>query len=321
MPLIDRNGGWGMSEQNRIQVIDLFDMGIAHRTGCYVIQEEALTIVETGPSPSVKYIRAGLEKLGYTMADLRYIIVTHIHLDHAGGVGLLLRECPNAKVVVHEKGARHLIDPTRLVAGARGVYGDQFQELFEPIVPVYEDDVLIKKEGDTLTIGEACTLEFWDTPGHANHHLAIYDPVSHGVFSGDTVGVRYEQLAQEGIPFYLPSTSPNQFNPTAMREAIQRMKALDLDVLYFGHYGYTKNVREAFQQVDMWLPILIDEAQEVHRIGGDYGLLRDRLFEEVQSYLSSKGVREDHPVYGIIQLDMTVSAMGLLEYVTKLEVL
>lgn len=306
-----------MEKTNRIHTIDLFDLGVAKRTGCYVIQEEKLTIVETGPSPSVKYIKEGLQALGYRLEDLEYVIVTHIHLDHAGGVGLLLRECPNAKVIVHERGARHLIDPTRLAAGARGVYGEQFQELFEPIVPVYEDQVMIKKEGETLTIGENCTLEFWDTPGHSNHHLSIYDPISHGIFSGDTVGIRYEQLAKEGLDFYLPSTSPNQFNPTAMLASINRMKALDLDVLYFGHYGHTENAKDAFQQVEMWLPIFVEEAREVHEEGGDYGILRDRLFAEVQNYLQSKGVRDDHPVYGLIQLDMTISAMGLMEYVAK----
>lgn len=306
-----------MEKENRIHTIDLFDLGVAKRTGCYVIQEEKLTIVETGPSPSVKYIKEGLEKLGYTLEDLQYIIVTHIHLDHAGGVGLLLRECPNAKVVVHERGARHLIDPKRLAAGARGVYGEQFQELFEPIVPVYEDQVIIKKEGETLTIGENCTLEFWNTPGHSNHHLSIYDPISHGIFSGDTVGIRYEQLASEGFDFYVPSTSPNQFNPTAMLASINRMKALDLDVLYFGHYGHTENVKDAFQQVEMWLPIFVEEAREVHEEGGDYGILRDRLFAEVHNYLQSKGISDDHLVYGLIQLDMTISAMGLIEYVMK----
>ncbi len=306
-----------MEKTNRIHTIDLFDLGVAKRTGCYVIQEEKLTIVETGPSPSVKYIKEGLQALGYRLEDLEYVIVTHIHLDHAGGVGLLLRECPNAKVIVHERGARHLIDPTRLAAGARGVYGEQFQELFEPIAPVYEDQVMIKKEGETLTIGENCTLEFWDTPGHSNHHLSIYDPISHGIFSGDTVGIRYEQLAKEGLDFYLPSTSPNQFNPTAMLASINRMKALDLEVLYFGHYGHTENAKDAFQQVEMWLPIFVEEAREVHEEGGDYGILRDRLFAEVQNYLQSKGVRDDHPVYGLIQLDMTISAMGLMEYVAK----
>lgn len=313
--------GWDlkMVEQERIQLIDLHDLGISLRTGCYVLLEEHLTIIETGPSPSVTYIREGLTKLGYSLEDLKYIIVTHIHLDHSGGVGLLLRECPNAKVIVHERGARHLIDPKRLAASARGVYGDQFQELFEPIIPVPEDRIIIKKEGEELKIGEECTLQFWDTPGHANHHLAIYDPVSHGLFTGDTTGVRYAELANEGIEFYLPSTSPNQFNPSIMLDTFRRMKALNLDVLYFGHYGFTTNVKEVFQQVEMWLPIFVDEAKEVYRIGGNYGMLRDRLFEEVQAYLQTKGIADTHSVYGMIQLDMTVCSMGLMEYVMKSE--
>lgn len=308
-----------MGQKKRVNVIDLFDLGVAQRTGCYVLEEEQLTIIETGPSPSARYIREGLERLGHTLADIQYIIVTHIHLDHAGGVGLLLQSCPNAKVIVHERGARHLVDPSRLAAGARAVYGEKFQELFEPIVPVPEDRVIIKKEGETLTVGEDCTLEFWDTPGHSNHHLSIYDPVSHGIFSGDTVGIRYEQLIDDGIEFYLPSTSPNQFNETTMLQSINRMKALDLDVLYFGHYGSTENVKEAFKQVEIWLPVFVDEAKDVHRAGGNYEQLRDRLFSEVQSYLQTKGVPDDHPVYGLIHLDAAVSSMGLMEYAAKLE--
>src|SRR5699024_11501741 len=106
------------------------------RTGTYVINEEELTLVETGPSPSVKYIKKGLETLGFTLDQVKYIIVTHIHLDHAGGAGLLLRECPNAKVVVHPRGERHLIDTRKLAAGARAVYGDNFSDIYDPIISV-----------------------------------------------------------------------------------------------------------------------------------------------------------------------------------------
>ena len=145
----------------KIYLIDGFDLGVAERTGTYVIAEEALTLVDTGPSPSVKHVKKGLETLGYSLDQVKYIIVTHIHLDHAGGAGLLLEECPNAKVVVHPRGARHLADPSRLVAGARMVYGERFSELFDPVVPIPEERLLIKDEGDTLEIGPACTLKFF----------------------------------------------------------------------------------------------------------------------------------------------------------------
>ena len=124
---------------DRIYLIDGYDLGVAKRTGIYVIDEKDLTIVETGPSPSVKYVKKGLEALGFSLDQVKYIIVTHIHLDHAGGAGLLLEECPNAKVVVHRKGARHLADPSRLIAGAKAVYGEKFSALFDPIRPIPEE--------------------------------------------------------------------------------------------------------------------------------------------------------------------------------------
>lgn len=308
-----------MTIENRIDLIDGYDLGVAHRTGIYVIHEEALTLIETGPSPSVKYIHKGLQALGYTANDVRYIIVTHIHLDHAGGAGLLLQECPNAQVIVHPRGARHLANPERLIAGAKAVYGDKFDVLFDPIIPISKDRIMVKEEGDTLKVGQACTLEFWDTPGHANHHLAIYDPISHGMFTGDTVGIRYQQLADEGFEFYVPSTSPNQFDPKAMQTAIDRMKALNLDTLYFGHYGFTKNVPEVFRQVEEWLPIFVQEAQEVYEEGLDYQILSKRLLNKVQSKLREKNISDDHSVYQLINLDMEVSAMGLLEYIEKID--
>lgn len=306
-----------MEKKHRIELIDGYDLGVAERTGIYIIQEEQLTIVETGPSPSVKHIREGLKKMGYTTNDVKYIILTHIHLDHAGGAGLLLEECPNATVIVHPKGARHLVEPNRLMAGAKAVYQEKFEALFMPIIPIPKERILIKGEGDTLTIGATCTLEFWDTPGHANHHLAIYDPISHGMFTGDTVGIRYEQLARIGVELYVPSTSPNQFNPIAMQEAIQRMKALNLDVLYFGHYGYTNHVSEVFRQVSNWLPIFVKEAELVDKEGQNFKALSDRLFQRVQAHLRTKNVSDEHAVYELIRLDMEVSAMGLMEYVQK----
>ncbi len=217
----------------RMHVIDGFDLGMTERTGTYVIEEEELTLVDTGPSPSVKHVKKGLAALGHALEDVKYIIVTHVHLDHSGGAGLLLQDCPNATVVVHAKGARHLSDPSRLIAGAKMVYGEQFDKLFAPILAIPESRLLIKNEGEQLKIGASCVLEFWDTPGHANHHFSIYDPISNGIFAGDTVGIRYEQLVREGIDLYLPSTSPNQFNPEAMQNAIERMSLANLDAIYF----------------------------------------------------------------------------------------
>ena len=136
---------------DRMYLIDGYDLGVAERTGIYVIDEEELTIVETGPSPSIKHIKQGLETLGFTLDQVKYIIVTHIHLDHAGGTGLLLQEGPNTTGSGSSgKGARHIANPERLIAGAKAVYGDKFESLFDPILPIAEDRSLIKGEGETF---------------------------------------------------------------------------------------------------------------------------------------------------------------------------
>ncbi|MDC0760224.1 MULTISPECIES: MBL fold metallo-hydrolase [Brevibacillus] len=301
----------------RIHLIDGFDMGWAERTGTYVIAEEELTLVETGPSPSVPYIKAGLAKLGYKPEQVKYIIVTHIHLDHAGGVGLFLKDCPNAKVVVHPKGARHLIDPSRLIAGARAVYHDDFDRLFDPIEAVLEEQILIRGDGDTLKIGENCVLEFLDSPGHANHHFSIYDPVSRGMFTGDTAGVLYPQLKKDGIHLVLPSTSPNQFDPDAMLASLSRFEARKLSRIYFGHFGMTEQVDDVYRQIREWLPMFVAEGETALVAGQSYNELSLTLFERVSDHLQSQGISSDHEVFEVLKLDLQVCSMGILDYLDK----
>ncbi|WAA09900.1 MBL fold metallo-hydrolase [Fervidibacillus albus] len=303
---------------HRIYLIDGFDMKIPRRTGTYVIDEEQLTIVETGPSPSVKYIRQGIEKIGRSLNDLKYVIVTHIHLDHAGGAGLLLQNSPNAQVVVHPRGARHLADPRRLMAGARAIYGDRFSDFFDPVIPIPEDRIVIKGEGDTLKIGPNRELEFLDTPGHARHHFSIYDPISNGLFTGDTAGIRYEQLAREGIDFYLPSTSPNHFDPEAMKQSIRRFERMNLSRIYFGHFGMTEQPNIALQHVSDWLDVFMEEANRTVREKKGYGVLADRMLNKVKQALDQRGVQRNHDVYTLLQLDMTINALGIMDYYQKL---
>ncbi|MED1947276.1 MULTISPECIES: MBL fold metallo-hydrolase [Brevibacillus] len=301
----------------RIHLIDGFDMGWAERTGTYVIAEEELTLVETGPSPSVPYIKAGLAKLGYTTEQVKYVIVTHIHLDHAGGAGLFLKDCPNAKVVVHPKGARHLVDPSRLIAGARAVYHDDFDRLFDPIEAVSVERILIRGDGDTLKIGENCVLEFMDSPGHANHHFSIYDPVSRGMFTGDTAGVLYPQLKKDGIHLVLPSTSPNQFDPDAMLASLDRFEARKLNRIYFGHFGMSEQVDDVYRQIREWLPVFVAEGESAIDAGQTYEELSRTLFERVSDHLQSQGISGDHEVLEILKLDLQVCSMGILDYLHK----
>ncbi len=304
---------------NRIQFIDVCDLGMFGRTGSYVLQEEQLTIIETSASPSIPYLLKGLHDLGIDPKDIQYIIVTHIHLDHAGGVGLLLQDCPKATVVVHPKGARHLAHPERLIEGARAVYGDKFDALYDPIVPVPEERIIVKADGETLTIGPDCTLQFYDTPGHANHHFSIYHPPSNGIFTGDTIGVYYAELKALGVDLYLASTSPNQFNPDAMKNSMERIREMGVDRIYFGHFGMSTDTVEVYRQIDYWLPRFVETARQVVQEGKGAEEISARLFQQVQQHLSERHVPVDHPVYSIIKLDTDVCGMGLAHYFAALQ--
>lgn len=304
-----------------IYLIDGFDLQMPQRTGTYVLTEEKLTIVETSASPSVPHILEGLKELGYSPSDLEYVIVTHIHLDHAGGAGLLLQNCPNAKVIVHPKGKRHLADPSRLIAGARAVYGDKFDVLFDPIIPVPEDRLIEKDDKETLTIGPDVTLTFYNTPGHANHHLSIYHPKANGIFTGDTCGVRYPEVFKDGIELYLPSTSPNHFNPEKMLNSIRLYQSLNPEYIFFGHYGFSSNPGEVYRQVVSWLGKFLEIAKASHQQGSSdqerIYLTEKNLLEAVSRHLDQKGINRDHEVYRILKLDMNICALGLVDYLNK----
>lgn len=307
--------------ENNIYLIDAMDLGTKERTGTYVLTENDLTIIETSASPSVPFIMEGLRNLDLSPEEIKYIIVTHIHLDHAGGAGLLLEHCPNAKIVVHEKGARHLVNPERLIAGAKAVYGDKFNALFEPIVPVPENRVIIKKEKETLSISENCALTFFDTPGHANHHFSIYHPKVNGMFTGDTAGVFYQELFKDGIELYLPSTSPNQFHPEKMLASLQLFENLDLRYIFFSHYGVSEKPNEVYKQVRYWLPIFLEEAKSAFEQEETTELqvreTETRLRKRVTEHLANKNIPSNHPVFQILSLDFEVCAMGLIDYLAK----
>ncbi|WP_188207934.1 MBL fold metallo-hydrolase [Alkalibacillus aidingensis] len=306
---------------NQISLIDLYDLGLPQRTGSYVIQAEELTIIETSASPSVPYLLEGLQDLGLKPEDVHHIIVTHIHLDHAGGVGLLLESCPNATVYVHPRGKRHLIDPSKLIKGAQAVYGDRFDELFDPIVPVPEERLVAKDDGDTLDIGFERRLTFYDSPGHAKHHFSIHDSLSNGIFTGDTIGVFYPQV--KGVDFVLPSTSPNQFDPDAMLASLQKIEDLDVDTIFFGHFGKSDLPDLVYQQIREWLPKFVEEGEKVLTSHKDSDMntqtrvLIDRLNQMVMSYLDEQQLDRNDLVNQLLKMDMDVCAMGLIDYLHK----
>ena len=307
----------------QLYVIDDYDLQLEQRTGTYVLLSDEITLIETCAAPSLPHLLNGLQQLHIDLTDIKNIIVTHVHLDHAGAAGLMMEKCPNATLFVHPRGARHMIDPTKLIQGAKAVYGDSFDELFDPILPIPENRVHSVQDGETLQISENRTLTFYDTPGHAKHHISIHDSLTNGIFTGDTIGIYYRELAELGVEFYLPTTSPSQFQPDEMIAAKERIQAMNVDYIYFGHYGASSNVSEVYKQLAYWLPIFVETGKHVFEKGQDFETasteLSTLLLDRISSHLLEQNVPRTHSVYGVLKLDMEISAMGIIDYLTKQE--
>ncbi|MCY0902277.1 MAG: MBL fold metallo-hydrolase [Firmicutes bacterium] len=220
-----------------LYLFDLMEQGLPGRSSGYLLVGSKTLLVDTGSSPSHTRILAALDEIGIAPSALDYCILTHVHLDHAGGAGLLAQACPNTLFIAQERAARHLIDPSRLIAGARSVYGDTMEALFGAILPIPEDRVLIRRHGEQLQLPDR-TLTFYDTPGHARHHFSIHDPARAAIFAGDAVGIRYvTEFTGWDFEFILPSTSPTDFDPDAVATTVSLLQTLGAETIYHTHFG------------------------------------------------------------------------------------
>jgi glyoxylase-like metal-dependent hydrolase (beta-lactamase superfamily II) len=216
------------------------DSGLFGRemAACYLLESvEQVALVEVGCNFSASRILGTLQRRGWQPHQVSHIIVTHVHLDHAGGAGTLMQALPDAKLVVHPRGMRHMVDPSRLEAGTRAVYGDAAYEIqYGHLIPVPEERVLVMEDGDALKFGER-ELMFRDTPGHARHHFCVWDEQTRGWFTGDTFGLSYRDLDTPRGPFVFPTTTPIQFDPPALIESINRLMEKSPRYMYLTHFG------------------------------------------------------------------------------------
>ena len=237
--------------------IHIIDTGF-HRPrfdAAYLIVERGRgAFLDCGTSHSVPVLLAAVEEAGLRPADIDWLILTHVHLDHAGGAGALLEYLPDARVVVHPRGAPHMIDPARLIAGATAVYGEEeMARSYGTIVPIPESRVDIARDGHRVDLAGR-TLACLDTPGHALHHLCLWDATSRSVFTGDTFGISYRELDTDRGIFLFPTTTPVQFDPEALKTSIARLVALEPERAFLTHFGaidhIPQNARSLIEQID-----------------------------------------------------------------------
>jgi len=231
-----------MEYEGGVNAIDA-DFHREHMAACYLVEAGTeAAFIEVGTNSSTPRLMKVLQSRGWKPEDVTYVIVTHVHLDHAGGAGSLMQLLPNATLLVHPYGARHMIDPAKLEAGSRAVYGDEmFERIYGTLIPVEESRVRIMEDGDELTLGNR-QLRFMDTPGHARHHFCVYDSLTNGWFTGDTFGLSYREFDTENGAFLLPTTTPIQFDPEALKASVRKLVADAPQYMYLTHYGRVDDI-------------------------------------------------------------------------------
>jgi hydroxyacylglutathione hydrolase len=228
-----------------------------------IVENGRAAIIDCGVNSSVPRVLQALAAKGLRAEAVDYVVLTHIHLDHAGGAGLLMSQLPNARLTVHPRGAPHMVDPGRLIASARQVYGaDVMHALYGDILPV--DRPRIVETGDDAVIALAGReLRFFDTPGHARHHVCVLDQKSGHMFTGDTFGLSYRELDCHGRQFVIPTSSPVDFNPAAAHRSVELIRGLRPAAVYMTHYGQVRGIDRLADDMHRLLDAYVALAQEI----------------------------------------------------------
>jgi glyoxylase-like metal-dependent hydrolase (beta-lactamase superfamily II) len=229
-----------------------------------IVGGDQVAFVETGVSASLQQALALLVALDMKPEQVRFVMPTHVHLDHAGGAGAMMRAFPEAELIVHPRGARHLIDPSRLIAGTRAVYGDEaFDRLYGEIPPVSESRVIAAGDGGLFELGGR-QLRIVDTPGHAYHHFCVVDEASRGIFTGDTFGLSYPRLTDRaGRRVVIPTTTPVHFNPEALKQSVRRLMAYRPERVYLTHFGPLPDPASRVGQYLDWIDRFVAITEEI----------------------------------------------------------
>jgi len=275
-------------------------------------QNNKITIIETGTTFSIPNVQKALERDGLSFLDVAYIIPTHVHLDHAGGAGELMKQCQNASLIVHPRGARHMIDPTKLIAGAMAVYGEQkFMKLYGEIIPI-EASRVIEADDNFILDFNGRELKFIDTPGHARHHFCIWDKQTESMFTGYTFGISYRDLDHNDEVYIFPSTSPVQFDPEELITSIHKIMEYKPHRVCLTHFSAIRPTQQLVEQ-------LINGINFVSNLAKKYATEDDAklvIYNEMMSYflegIEKIGIKDLDFCRERLELDVKINTQGLI---------
>jgi glyoxylase-like metal-dependent hydrolase (beta-lactamase superfamily II) len=283
-----------------------------------LVHDGRAAFIDTGTNFALPRLLGALVALGVERSAVDWVIPTHVHLDHAGGAGALMRELPTAKMWVHPRGARHMIDPSALFQGAAGVYGEaEVRRSYGELVGVDATRVVTSDDGMTIDLAGR-VLKAIDTPGHARHHHCIWDETSRGWFTGDTFGMAYPEFNHPANgPWMLPTTTPVQFEPDALRASIARLVAAQPRSVYLTHYGRVQDIAARATQLLSVLDQMVAIGLELRNLPERDTRLRHELAALHARCLQAHGLPADERATGLLELDVELNAQGVAIWLDK----
>lgn len=285
-----------------------------------IVENGGAAFVDTGTNDSVPLLLDALHQQNLDAADVDFVFLTHIHLDHAGGAGLLMQHLPNARCVIHPRGAPHMVNPERLVKGTEAVYGvERTREMYGEIRPIEERRVIVAEDEQWIDL-KGRSMQTLFTEGHARHHYCLNDPASRGVFTGDSFGISYRELDTAAGEFIFPTSTPASFDPPEAHKAIDRIMACDPEQLYLTHYSRVRDLdrlaADMHAGVDAYEQMALDCRDSENRSDA----LEAAMYEYLSTRLVDHGFKGDNDATrSILQIDVTLNAAGLVAWLDRLD--
>ena len=282
---------------------------------------DCVALIDTGVNSSLPAVMDALSAQGLGLEQVSHIILTHIHLDHAGGAGLLMQQCPNATLYVHPRGVRHMADPSKLIAGTKAVYGEvKTAELYGEIQAIPEARIIAMEDESTIDVNGRQLL-ILDTPGHALHHVCIRDSQTGHIFTGDTFGLSYRHLDNNGKQFIFATTTPVHFDPDALKGSIDRICSYAPEALYLTHYSQVRDVPRLAEELKGVIDAHVDIAKAAEGRG-------DKRINAIKAALADYAIAEaktqDWRLQGdgllnLLAMDIDLNAQGLEVWLQRQE--
>ncbi len=295
-----------------ITAIDTEYVRPMHDASHLIVDDGSAAFVDTGTNDSVDLLMNALERSGYEPAQVQYVFLTHVHLDHAGGAGALMRRLPNAQAVLHPRGAPHMSNPARLIEGAQAVYGEaKYREMYGEIEPIPRERIVLAGDEQAFELGGR-TLTCLYTEGHARHHYCLADPASEGVFTGDSFGVSYRVFDTAAGEFIFPTTTPVHFDPPEAHKAIDRIMSLGPRRLYLTHYSQVTDLPRLASDMHRHIDAFVSMAERHVQAPDRTSAIQAAMFAYLRDELARHGFEAgDERLRALLDGDVQLNTMGL----------